>query len=182
MSGDSPTTGRRRVVLVTAAAVALLVVAGLTVFLLTRPADEAPEDTAQDPPVPTISEPPESTPVSVPAPPTGGVATGGGATAVPGPPPPTDEQVASAREVIDQAIAAINSQDVAAMAALACDPAAVGQPEDVQPGVTAELAENPKIEGDKATAQVKLTIEGAPEPTVVPLPLQKRDDGSWCVP
>lgn len=168
--------------LVTVSAVVLLVVAGLTVFLLTRPADDDQREDTAEPNVPTISEQSETTSATVPAPPTGGVATGGGETAVPGPPPPTDDQVASARTVVDNAIAAINAQDVEAMAALACDPAAVGQPEDVQPGVTAALAENPKIEGDKATAQVRLTIEGAPEPTVVPLPLEKRADGSWCVP
>ncbi|GAB3443666.1 hypothetical protein GCM10027436_30930 [Actinophytocola sediminis] len=160
-------------------AVVVLAAAGLTVFLLTRPADE---QDAAGPTVPTISGRVPATSASAPAPPSGGVATGGGSTAVPGPPPPADDQTAAARTVVEGAISAINTQDVASMAELACDPAAVGQPEDVQQGVTAELIENPKVEGDKATAQVRLTIEGAGEPQVVPLPLEKRADGTWCVP
>lgn len=172
-------TGRNRTVLVVVGTVAVLAVVGLVVFLVTRPADD--QDTAE-PDVPTISGQAPTTSASVPAPPSGGVATGGGSTAVPGPPPPADREVASARTVIESAISAINTQNTDAMADLACDPASVGTPEDMTRGVTAELAENPKIEGDKATAQVRLTIEGGGEPTIVPLPLEKRPDGTWCVP
>jgi hypothetical protein len=170
---------RKRTVLVVAGSVVVLLVVGLVVFLLTRPADE--ENTAE-PDVPTISDQAPPTSASVPAPPSGGVATGGGSTGVTGPPQPKEPEVAKARTVVDNAISAINSQNYEAMAKLACDPASVGQPEDAPRGVTAELAENPKIEGGKATAQIRLTIEGGGEPTVVPLPLERRADGTWCVP
>lgn len=178
-SGTEP-AGRNRTVLIVAGSVVVLAVIGLVVFLLTRPDGE--EETAE-PDVPAISgQGQPTTSASVPAPPSGGVATGAASTGVPGPPPPPDDEVAAARTVVEDAISAINSQNVDAMAQLACDPAAVGQPEDVQPGVTAELVENPQVDGDKATAQVRLTIEGAGEPTVVPLPLERRADGTWCVP
>jgi hypothetical protein len=173
--------GKNRTVLVVVASVVVLAaVIGLVVYLVTRPDGGASE--AAEPNVPTISGAAPSRSVSVPAPPSGGVATGAASTGVPGPPPPPNNEVAKARTVVEDAISAINTQDVDAMAELACDPAAVGQPEDVQAGVTAELTENPQVDGDKATAQVRLTIEGAGEPTVVPLPLEKRADGTWCVP
>lgn len=181
-SGTEPSnepSGRNRTVLVAVGAVVVLAVVGLVVFLLTRPDGE--EETAE-PNVPSISGQAPPTSTSEPAPPSGGAATGEASTDVPGPPPPENDEVAEARTVVEDALAAINTQNVEAMAQLACDPATVGQPEDVQPGVTAELVENPQVEGDKATARVRLTIEGAGEPTVVPLPLEKRADGTWCVP
>lgn len=170
-------TGGRRTVLITVGSIVVLAVVGLVVYLLVRPDGE--DEAAPD--VPTVSgeAPPETT--SAQAPPSAPVSSGGGEVTAP-PPPPADEQVAAARTVVDDAISAINSQDVAAMALLACDPAAVGQPEDLQAGITAVLAENPEITGDKATAQVQLSIEGGGAPTVVPLPLEKRADGTWCVP
>lgn len=175
------TAGRNRnVLIVVASVVVLAAVIGLVVYLVTKP-DPGNEE-ADGPDVPTISGQAPPTSASAPAPPSGGVATGAASTGVSGPPPARDDEVAAARTVVEDAISAINTQDVGAMAKLACDPGSVGQPEDVQAGVTAELTGNPRVEGDKATAQVRLTIEGAGEPTVVPLPLEKRADGSWCVP
>jgi hypothetical protein len=168
--------GRNRTLLIVAGSVVVLAVIGLVVFLVTGSDSEE----SADPGVPTISgeaPPPASSQQTVPSEP---VVSGSGE--VPGPPPPENEEVAAARTTVEDAISAINTQNVDAMEQLACDPEAVGQPEDLQPGVTAVLTENPEVTGDKATAQVQLSIEGATEPTVVPLPLERRDDGTWCVP
>ncbi|MCT2583602.1 hypothetical protein [Actinophytocola gossypii] len=171
-----PETGRNRLVLITIGAVVVLTVVGVVVYLLTQ----SDSDEASNPEVPTISgeapPPPEQAPPSVSDPPAGN-ATG----AVTAPPPPDDDQQAAARTVAEDAINAINTQDVDAMSELACDPDSVGQAEDLTPGVTAALRDNPTIDGDEATVPLELRIEGI-EPTFVDLTLEKRQDGSWCVP
>ncbi|MPZ79350.1 MAG: hypothetical protein GEV28_02725 [Actinophytocola sp.] len=162
---------RRGAVVAIVAAVVVLAVVGLVVYLLVKPGD----DDNADPNLPTItgSAPPSS---EAPTPEPGGEQPGPLTT----PPPPADENVAAARTVAEEAAAAIESRDVSAMEELACDPSAVGTVEEFPPEATARLVENPQITGDKATAQVELTIAGS-EPTVVPLPLEKRG-GKWCVP
>ncbi|MGH3881044.1 MAG: hypothetical protein ACRDSK_28810, partial [Actinophytocola sp.] len=88
--------------------------------------------------------------------------------------------VAAARTAAEQAATAISARDVDAMRKLSCDPSTVGSVEEFPPDATARLAEPPQITGDKATAQIELSIDGS-EPTVVPLPMEKRG-GKWCVP
>jgi hypothetical protein len=88
--------------------------------------------------------------------------------------------VAAARSAAEQATTAINERDVAAMKQLSCDPSTVGSVDAFPPQATARLAQNPEVTGDKATAQIELSISGS-EPTIVPLPMEKRD-GKWCVP
>lgn len=163
---------KRGAVVATVAAVVVLAVVGLVVYLLVRPGED---NNDADPSRPTItgSAPPGS---QVPTSEPGGAQPGPLTT----PPPPTDENVAAARSVAEDAAAAIESRDITAMSALACDPDAVGTVEEFPPEATARLVENPQISGDKATAQVELTIAGS-EPTVVPLPLERHGD-RWCVP
>jgi hypothetical protein len=88
--------------------------------------------------------------------------------------------VAAARTTAEDAADAINERDIAAMKQLSCDPASVGSAEAFPPGATARLTGSPEITGDRATAQIELSISGS-EPTVVPLPLEKHG-GRWCVP
>ncbi|OLF18091.1 hypothetical protein [Actinophytocola xanthii] len=170
---------RKRTLMVVVGSVVALAVVGLVVFLLVRP--DAEEESA-DPGVPTISGEAPAQSVSRKAPPSAPVSSDTVAVSVPPPPPPpANPEQAQVRTVVDDAIAAINSQDIGAMARIACDPETTGQPEDLLPGVTAVLAGNPEISGDTATAQVRLSIDGATT-TVVPIPLEKRADGTWCVP
>ncbi|HEY0448086.1 hypothetical protein [Actinophytocola sp.] len=163
---------KRGAVVAVVGAVVVLAVVGLVVYLLVKPGDGS--DNA-NPDLPTISD---TAPPGSPAP----TSEPGGkqpSTVVPVP-PPADQNVAAARTVAEHAAAAIESRDISAMQQLACDPNAVGTVEEFPPDATARLVENPQISGNKATAQVELTIDGS-EPTVVPLPLEKRGDG-WCVP
>jgi hypothetical protein len=88
--------------------------------------------------------------------------------------------VAAARTTAEQAASAINARDVGAMRKLSCDPSTIGSVDAFPPEATARLAENPQITGDKATAQLELSISGS-EPTTVPLPMERRG-GQWCVP
>jgi type IV secretory pathway VirB10-like protein len=173
---SEPESRRNRLVLITIGAVVVLAVVGVVVYLLTQP----DSDEASNPDVPTISD--EAPPPSPQSPPSVSDPPAGNATGeVTAPPPPDDDQQAAARTVAEDAIDAINTQNVDAMSQLACDPDSVGQAEDLTPGVTARLRENPTINGDEATVQLELLIEGI-EPTVVDLTLEKRQDGSWCVP
>jgi type IV secretory pathway VirB10-like protein len=172
-SGE-PESGRRTMIMIVAAAVVVLVAIGVGVYLV---ATSGEDDVAADPGTPTITgsaapEPPASTP-----PPSEPPASPAPSKA---PPPAPDKNVAAARTAAEQAADAINERDVDAMQQLSCDPAAVGSVEEFPPEATARLTENPQITGDKATAQIELSISGS-EPTVVPLPMEKRN-GKWCVP
>ncbi|HEX2131425.1 MAG TPA: hypothetical protein VHH15_07670 [Actinophytocola sp.] len=168
-------TGRRRMVTITVGAVVVLAVVGVVVYLLTRPDSEE----ATGPDVPTISN--EAPPSDPPPAPSVSNPPAGKATGEVSVPPPADDEQAAARTVAEDAIDAINTQNLDAMTELACDPNAVGQAEDLTSGVTATLRENPTINGDEAKVQLELDIEGL-EPQVVDLTLEKRQDGSWCVP
>jgi len=171
---STESTGRRGTIIVVAVVVALLAAVGVVVYLMTSGDDE---DLA-DPDPPTITGSAEPTSPLPPAP------SEEPSTPAPAPskapPPPGNKSVAAARTVAEQAAAAIEGRDVRAMERLACDPNAVGTVEDFPPDASARLVANPEITGDKATAQVELTIEGS-EPTIVPLPLENRG-GTWCVP
>jgi hypothetical protein len=163
------------VVLISVAAVVVLAVAGLVVYLLTS-GDDSSGTAGDRRDVPTITGSPapsgqETTnpPASAPPP---GTATG----AQEGPP----AQAGGAESVAQQAAAAISSADVSALTALACDPSSVGTEETFPADAKAEVVGEPKITGDTATVDLRLTIAGS-EPTTVPMPLTKKD-GRWCVP
>lgn len=166
--------GRSKVVLVSVAAVVVLVVAGVVVYLLTS-GDDAPDDAAQSRDVPTITgSPAPATPgetttgVSV-APP----ATATGATGAP-------EEVDAAETLAAQAAAAISNADVDALNRMACDPSNPATEDTFPADAKAEVVGEPKITGDTATVDLELTIANG-EPTVVPMPLTKKD-GRWCIP
>jgi hypothetical protein len=172
-------TSRRKVLLVSTAAIVVLAVAGLVVYLLTS-GDDKVDDTAVPvmlgttgtaPPNGTIpSAPPaESTPPL--APPSSSAATAEENTTV---------DVGAAGDVAEQAASAISSADVTTLAELSCDPSTVGTDETFPDNATAEVVGEPQIDGDTATVDIKLTIEGA-EPATVPIPLTKQD-GRWCIP
>ncbi len=166
--------GRRTTILIVVAAVVVLAAIGVGIYLVATSGDK---DVDADPAPPSItgSTQPE-TPSSTP-PPSRPPASQPPSQA---PPPPADKNVAAARTAAEEAAAAINERDVDAMKQLSCDPESVDSVEGFPPEATARLAENPQVTGDKATAQIELSISGS-EPTVVPLPMEKHG-GKWCVP
>ena len=172
---DGERSGRRTTIMIVAAAVVVLLAIGVGVYLVATSGDE---DVAADPSPPTITgvsptQPPSSAPLpSRPA--------SSPAATKPPPKKPADKNVAAARTAAEQAATAINERDIDAIKRLSCDPSAAGSVDAFPPEATARLAENPQITGDKATAQIELSISGS-EPTVVPLPMEKRG-GKWCVP
>ena len=157
-----------------AGAVVVLVVTGVVVFLLTG-GDDSADDTAQSKDVPTITGSPAPT---TREPTTSGAsvappATATGATGAP-------EEIQSVQTVAEQAATAISGADVTSLAKLSCDPASAGTEETFPADAKAEVVGEPKVTGDTATVDLKLTIANS-EPTVVPMPLTKKD-GRWCVP
>jgi type IV secretory pathway VirB10-like protein len=168
--------GRRTAILIVAAAVVVLAAIGVGIYLVATAGDS---DVA-DPAAPTITDPSQpEPPPSTPPPSEPPVTTKPPATKTP-PPPAADQNVAAARTAAEDAAAAINKRDVSAMRQLSCDPSTVGSVDAFPPQATARLVENPEVTGNKATAQIELSISGS-EPTVVPLPMEKRG-GKWCVP
>ncbi|MGH3758878.1 hypothetical protein [Actinophytocola sp.] len=166
--------GRRTSLMIVAAAVVVLAAIGVGIYLVAASGDE---DVAGNPSQPTITgTPPPDTPSSTPPP---SEPPASRPTSAAAPPPPANENVAAARETAEQATTAINTRDVDTMRKLSCDPSTVGSVDSFPPRATARLAENPQITGDKATAQIELSIAGS-EPTVVPVPMERRD-GRWCV-
>jgi type IV secretory pathway VirB10-like protein len=168
-------SGKRTTMMIVAAAVVVLVAIGVGIYLV---ATSGEDDVAADPPPPKITgvsptPPPSSAPL-----PSRPASSPPAATKPPA--KPADKNVAAARSAAEQAATAINERDIDAMKQLSCDPSTVGSAEAFPPEATARLAENPQITGDKATAQIELSISGS-EPTVVPLPMEKRN-GKWCVP
>ncbi len=171
----TPDGGNRKVWLYGAAAVVVLVVAGVVVYLLTS-GDE--QDNASGTDVPTISGSPEpTTSGSVPQPPAPG-ASSASATATAAPPAAGDP--GEARSVAVEAVEAITSGDVTTITQLACDPTNVAADETYPADAKAEVVGEPQVNGDTATIDIRLTIGGS-EPTIVPMPLAKQD-GRWCIP
>ena len=166
--------GRRTTLMIVAAAVVVLLAIGVGVYLV---ATSGEKDVTADPAPPKITgvsptEPPSSSPLeSRPA---------SSPPATKPPSKPADKNVAAARTTAESAASAINERDIDAMKQLSCDPSTVGSVDAFPPEATARLAQNPQITGDKATAQIELSISGS-EPTVVPLLMEKRG-GKWCVP
>lgn len=170
---DEDGTSWRTTIMIVAAAVVVLLAIGVGIYLVAMSGEE---DVAADPAPPTI------TGVSPTLPPSSAPLSSRPASSPPAakPPKPADKNVAAARSAAEQAATAINERDLDAMKQLSCDPSTVGSVDAFPPQATARLAENPQITGDKATAQIELSISGS-EPTVVPLPMEKRG-GKWCVP
>lgn len=164
--------GRSKVLIVSVVAVIVLVVAGVVIYLLTS-GDDSDQATG-DRGVPTITGSPAPT---TPDPTSAGatVAPPATATGVTGAP----EEIQAAESVAKEAATAITGADVNALNKLSCDPS--GATEDTFPAdAKAEVVGEPKVTGDTATVDLKLTI-GNSEPTTVPMPLTKKD-GRWCVP
>lgn len=164
--------GRSKVLIVSVVAVIVLVVAGVAIYLLTSGGDS--DQATGDRGVPTITGSPAPT---TPAPTSAGatVAPPATATGVTGAP----EEIQAAESVAKEAATAITGADVNALNKLSCDPS--GATEDTFPAdAKAEVVGEPKVTGDTATVDLKLTI-GNSEPTTVPMPLTKKD-GRWCVP
>lgn len=170
---DVDGTSRRTTIMIVAAAVVVLLAIGVGIYLVAMSGEE---DVAADPAPPTI------TGVSPTPPPSSAPLSSRPASSPPAakPPKPADKNVAAARTAAEQAATAINERDIDAMKQLSCDPSTAGSVDVFPPQATARLAENPEITGDKATAQIELSISGS-EPTIVPLPMEKRG-GKWCVP
>lgn len=158
---------KRRVLVIAGLVGVVLVVAGVLTLLLTggddNTADKPGEDTAGGQQT-TATEPPTDQ-------------SGTGAPAEPA----TAAEVTAARGVAEQAAAAFAAGDVAAMTQISCDPEGGGTPVDLGENTTAELVGDPELSGDTGEVQLRISVGGT-EPTVVPLPLQKRADGTWCVP
>jgi hypothetical protein len=175
-----PVAGRRAILLVSAAAVVVLAVIGVAVYLLVR--DDSSGETAagQVPTIQDSGEPGTSTSTTTPSPssstpPMTVPSSTGASTEVAG----SGGDVGDAQDVAEQAVSAISSADVSTLAQLSCDPTTAGDEDSFPAGAKAEVVGEPKISGDTATIDVKLTFEGA-EPAVVPMPLTKQN-GRWCI-
>lgn len=169
--------GRRKIWLFSIAAVVVLVVAGMVVFLLTR--GDSTED-ASGPGVPTIQDsnaPSTKAPVSPPAGGTTATITAPSSTASAAVPAGDAGNVES---VAEQAATAITNADVKTLAQLSCDPSSAGEEDTFPTDATVEVIGEPQVNGDTATITVRVTIKGV-EPTEIPMPLTKQD-GRWCIP
>ena len=173
---DEDRGGRRTTLLIVGAAVVVLAAIAFGIYLIATSGDN---DVAADPAPPTISDVKPSETPSKTLPPDGKPASSAAphSTAAP---PPVSPNIAAARGIAENAAEAINERDIAAMKQVTCDPGTVGSVESFPPGATARLTGDPEITGDKATAQIELSISDS-EPTIVPLPLEKHG-GRWCVP
>jgi hypothetical protein len=168
--------GKRRspVVLISAIAVVVLVVAGVLVYVLTGD-DSA--DNASGPSVPSIKDSGEQS-TSAPAgtPPEG--------TAPPLTPSSAAGQQAgdagAAQSVAEKAASAITDADMKTLTELSCDPSTAGDEDTFPSDAKVEVVGEPQITGDAASVDVKVTI-GEQPPATVPMPLVKQD-GRWCIP
>ena len=169
----TPADGRNKVLIFSVAAVAVLVVAGIVVYLLTSGDSEDQAGKPRD--VPTITGSAEST--------TAGTTTTGASVA----PPATatgvtgaPEDVQDAGSIAEEVATAISGADVSTLNKLSCEPGSAGTEESFPADAKAEVVGEPKVTGDTATVDLKLTI-GENEPATVPMPLTKKD-GRWCIP
>ena len=172
-----PAAGRNKVLITSLLAVVALVVAGVVIYLLTS-GDDSDDQAGQPRDIPTItgSAPPASQEKSSPAASVAPPATATGVTG--GPEAPKDVQ--EAESIASQVATAISGADVTTLNELSCDPGSAGTEATFPADAKAEVVGEPKITGDTATVDLKLTI-GQSEPTTVPMPLTKKD-GRWCVP
>jgi len=169
-----PADGRNRVLIFSVAAVVVLVVAGIVVYLLTGSDPDEQADKGSDVPTITGSAAPTTTTETTT---TGAsVAPPATATGVTGAP----EDVQDAGSIADEVATAISSADVSTLNELSCTPGSAGTEESFPADAKAEVVGEPKVTGDTATVDLKLTI-GGNEPATVPMPLTKKD-GRWCIP
>lgn len=164
---DQETTpaDRRRVVVIVVAIVAVLAVAGVVTFLLTRGDDEQDAAGGDQQTTQTTTSGAEPPPRDTEA----------------AAEPATEEDVTAARGIAEQAVEALGSGDLEAMNRVSCEPAGADTPVEIGENTTAEIVGEPELSGDTGVVELRISIGGS-EPTVVPLPLEKRDDGTWCVP
>jgi hypothetical protein len=155
----------RTVIAIVVIAVLVLAGAGIGIYLLAKDDAEpsAAGGTSSTEQAPTT---PDTSTSAVPAPPS--------QTAAPG----SSEDMLAARNVAEQAIAAINERNAEAMKKISCDPESVESAEEIPPDARAELTADPELSGDRATAQVAITVSG--QSSTVPMPLLKKN-GTWCV-
>jgi hypothetical protein len=185
-AADAPETGgstaaapvnRRKVWLFSVAAVVVLVVAGVVVYLLTR--DDSTDKAGTGPSVPSIEDSNAPSSQGQPPPPTGTTATLTAPSA-----PATSAAPAGdpgkVQSVAEQAATAITNADVKTLAQLSCDPSAAGEEDTFPTNAKVEVIGEPEVSGDTATINVRVTVEGA-EPAEIPMPLTKQD-GRWCIP
>ena len=178
-SGEAtgPAGGRNKVLIISVVAVVVLLLAGLVVYLLTS-GDDSGNQADQSRDVPTITGSAAPTTEGT-ASPSASVAPPATATGVTGAPEaPKDAQ--DAESVAEQVATAISGADVTTLNELSCDPGSAGTEETFPADAKAEVVGEPKITGDTATVDLKLTI-GQNEPATVPMPLTKKD-GRWCIP
>jgi hypothetical protein len=178
-AAGAPAT-RRKIWLFSIAAVVVLVVAGMVVFLLTR--GDSTKD-ASGPGVPTIQDsnaPSTRAPVSPPAAGTTATITAPSSTAGTAPAAPPAGDAGNVESVAEQAATAITNADVKTLAQLSCDPGSAGEEDTFPTDATVEVIGEPQVNGETATITVRVTIKGV-EPTEIPMPLTKQD-GRWCIP
>jgi hypothetical protein len=169
-----PGGNRRTVLLVSAIAVVVLVVAGVLVYALTG---NDSSDNANGPDVPSIADSGDRSTSAQPGTPTGSE-----------PPPiqqssaapPAGGDAGAAQSVAEQAASAITSADMNTLTALSCDPSSVGDEDTFPPDAKVEVVGEPQVNGDSASIDVQVTIGGQP-PATVPMPLIKQG-GRWCIP
>lgn len=94
-------------------------------------------------------------------------------------PPPESGAQEQIVQVAEQAVAAINTRDVALARSVSCSPQDAGNTDDLPPDARAELSGDPQLQGtDKATVPVRFTADGQSEQEQLTLELR---DGRWCV-
>lgn len=175
VASAEPVAGRRSILLISAAAVVVLAVIGVAIYLLVS--DDSSDEAAARP-VPTIGDsgapdtttstttPPAGTTPSFTQPSSTGASTDVSAAGDP-------------QSVAELAASAISNADVATLTQLSCDPSTAGGEDTFPTGAKVEVVGEPKVSGDTATIDVRLTFDGA-EPAVVPMPLTKQG-GRWCI-
>lgn len=174
----APAERRNTVLIASVAAVVVLVVAGVIVYLLTS-GDDSDDQAGQGQDVPTITGSPAPT-TPDPDSPSATVAPPATATGATGAPPEAPEEIQGLKSVAEQAATAISSADVTTLNELSCEPVGSDAEDTFPTDAKAEVVGEPKISGDTATIDLKLTI-GESETTTVPMPLVKKD-GRWCIP
>jgi hypothetical protein len=170
---DKPADGRNKVLIFSVAAVVVLVVAGIVVYLLTSGDSENQADKPKDVPTITGSAAPTTTKTTTTGASVAPPATATGVTGAP-------EDVQDAGSIAEEVATAISGADVSTLNELSCDPGSAGTEESFPADAKAEVVGEPKVTGDTATVDLKLTI-GENEPATVPMPLTKKD-GRWCIP
>lgn len=168
-----PADGRNKVLIFSVAAVVVLVVAGIVVYLLTSGDSDDQAGEPKDVPTITGSAAPTTTETTTTGASVAPPATATGVTGAP-------EDVQDAGSIADEVATAISSADVTTLNQLSCEPGSAGTEESFPADAKAEVVGEPKITGDTATVDLKLTI-GENEPATVPMPLTKKD-GRWCIP